>query len=671
MPMYPHENLGQLAQLLDARLPETSSNWVTYDFASLSHSEFEELANALIGAELAVRFERFAEGPDQGIDGRYAESDRSVILQAKHYLRSGFSKLNSAMASERAKIDQLAPSRYLLATSCDLTPARKQTLAEKIGPSLQSPGDIFGPADLNALLRKFPDIEKAHPALWQGSTAALRSIVSDAVVEALGTKQDLPEIFSDLLGQSNAAKGEVEKASNFERNVLFLIKTHPADDEFALWLAPKLEAEGYTVFADILSLEPGDRWRREEGLVLQHRAAKALICVSAAATADTNVQDNIDLALEVAQAINDSRFIIPLRLEATNRIKGIGDARPVDFVRGWGEGLQTLLETLRRQKVPQRTDGVAINLNWELFRRRRSIELSTDPEPLTSNWLRVLEAPDTLRFFSAMGAQTEQTSAIAAKTLSYSAIAHRGGIVSMADLDDIEAELGSIGRFELTAELPIEEFAEHGWAELAIVRQVAQNMLVQMFGEAWISYCRERGLLQYNYSSSIGFHASPELAPIGKLIPWGRQGERRASMLRNIAKGHIWQFGVTATPVLWPFWHLRLKSRVLFAEDNGTPEGLQIDDAKKMHRLRRSICKGWRNKQWHGRLLAFLELLSGESAYIRLKLGGTRSLMLDASPILFTSPVSTVLPDLLDPDAEETDASTLGRPELSLEEDSA
>ncbi|MEL7846573.1 hypothetical protein AAG604_08365 [Citromicrobium bathyomarinum] len=45
--------------------------------------------------------------------------------------------------------------------------------------------------------------------------------------------------------------------------------------------------------------------------------------------------------------------------------------------------------------------------------------------------------------------------------------------------------------------------------------------------------------------------------------------------------------------------------------------------------------------------------------------------MLDASPILFTSPVSTVLPDLLDPDAEETDASTLGRPELSLEEDSA
>ena len=175
IPIFPHENLGQLAQLLDGSLAGTSSCWMAYDFASLSPSEFEELANALIEAELAVRFERFAEGPDQGIDGRYAKGNRSVILQAKHFLRSGFSKLNSAMASERTKIDQLAPSRYLLATSCDLTPARKQTLAEKIGPSLQSPGDIFGPADLNALLRKFPDIEKAHPAPWHRAAAAGRS----------------------------------------------------------------------------------------------------------------------------------------------------------------------------------------------------------------------------------------------------------------------------------------------------------------------------------------------------------------------------------------------------------------------------------------------------------------------------------------------------------------
>ena len=39
-----------------------------------------------------------------------------------------------------------------------------------------------------------------------------------------------------------------------ERAVVFISKATPGDDEFVLWLAPRLEAEGYTVFADILSL---------------------------------------------------------------------------------------------------------------------------------------------------------------------------------------------------------------------------------------------------------------------------------------------------------------------------------------------------------------------------------------------------------------------------------
>ena len=40
-------------------------------------------------------------------------------------------------------------------------------------------------------------------------------------------------------------------------------------------------------------------------------------------------------------------------------------------------------------------------------------------------------------------------------------------------------------------------------------------------------------------------------------------------------------------------------------DDAGDPFG----DARKQHSLRRSVCKGWRNKQWHGRLMAFIEML--------------------------------------------------------------
>jgi hypothetical protein len=140
-------------------------------------------------------------------------------------------------------------------------------------------------------------------------------------------------------------------------------------------------------------------------------------------------------------------------------------------------------------------------------------------------------------------------------------------------------------------------------------------------------------------------------------------------MLRNVAKGHVWQFGVSALPAFWPYPHIKLKSRVLFSALASDGEAaIPYEDAGKQHRLRRSICKGWRNKQWHGRLMAFLELLSGDSAFIRLPLGGGAFVVLDAQPLLFTSPVSTPLPDVLADDQEEADESTFGRREAEPED---
>ena len=131
-------------------------------------------------------------------------------------------------------------------------------------------------------------------------------------------------------------------------------------------------------------------------------------------------------------------------------------------------------------------------------------------------------------------------------------------------------------------------------------------------------------------------------------------------MLRNIARGYVWQFGVTARSSFWPFPHFKLKSRVLFAPVNGEEAGDAIEDKAKQHRLRRSICKGWRNKQWHGRMMAFLELLSGELPHIGLPLGEQSYVRLDVTPILFTSPISTKLPNEMGDEQEEEDSSTLG-----------
>ena len=155
---------------------------MSYTFSSLSPADFEDLVRDLIGCELGVRFEAFCAGPDGGIDGRHAPSRgrKAVVLQAKHFEGSTFPQLKSAMTREQAAIEKLSHSRYILATSRKLTPRNKKTLSEVIGTSVVKVSDIFGPDDLNALLRKHPEVEKSHINLWLSSAAVLERVLRSA-----------------------------------------------------------------------------------------------------------------------------------------------------------------------------------------------------------------------------------------------------------------------------------------------------------------------------------------------------------------------------------------------------------------------------------------------------------------------------------------------------------
>jgi len=153
---------------------------MSYSFSNLSPADFEDLCRDLVGAELGIRFEAFGPGPDGGIDGRHAKGKRSIILQAKHYAGSSFHSLRSVMAKERRSLASVRMSRYLLATSRSLTPRNKEDLATTLGSMLAGRDDIFSHGDLNALLRKFPDIERAHIKLWLSSSAVLDRIVHAA-----------------------------------------------------------------------------------------------------------------------------------------------------------------------------------------------------------------------------------------------------------------------------------------------------------------------------------------------------------------------------------------------------------------------------------------------------------------------------------------------------------
>lgn len=385
-----------------------------------------------------------------------------------------------------------------------------------------------------------------------------------------------------------------DPARETARTVLFISKATPGDDEFVLWLAPKLEAQGYTVFADILSLDGGTRWRKEITGTLQARGAKMLLCCRDSTLASDGVQEEIEIASDLAKQLGDPKFIIPLRLEPYKKLFGIGELHYVDFVRGWAEGLSKLLVTLTRQKVPCDPSHSTINPNWEIFRRRGAVQIQKQPERLTSNWLRVTELPDRIRYFVPSGAVNRFALKEVCRSSPYPSAPREqeAGFFAFGTLPEIDQQFSMIGKFAVANESTLMEFITNGSAELQLEGRDASNIVNSLFRQSWNLFCRNRGVLEYQYSKDAGFHISRGQAQIGKKIPWGRQGDRRSSMLRNAVKDNVWQFGVSALPAFWPFPHFKLKSRVLFAPLNGEEAGDPFDDAKKQHRLRRTVCKG-------------------------------------------------------------------------------
>ncbi len=155
-----------------------------YDFRSLNDKEFEILSRDLLQCELKITLESFKAGKDKGIDLRYCNSvdDKKIIVQAKHWSRSGWNKLyNHLEKSELKKVKLLNPDRYIVVTSVELSQQNKEDLMKLFSPFIKNTSDILGKEDLNNLLGKFKDIEEKHYKLWLSSTTILKKIINNGI----------------------------------------------------------------------------------------------------------------------------------------------------------------------------------------------------------------------------------------------------------------------------------------------------------------------------------------------------------------------------------------------------------------------------------------------------------------------------------------------------------
>ena len=420
-----------------------------------------------------------------------------------------------------------------------------------------------------------------------------------------------------------------------DRKALFISHANPEDNVFTVWLGAKLAALGYEVWADVLRLRGGHDWQRRLEQAIRERACKVLMVGTPAAVEKQGVRNEIQIAHIVGKTISDPEFIIPLRLADFNAPFLIAHAQYIDFSKSWSEGLLELLDTLEQTYRVPRDQDVGDG-QWRDIHTIHGRTLSKSRESLLSNWLPISALPRKIRYVEFRAHASREEMEFRVKTSPRPVVPFRDGCLSFTSADELMHHFGA-NTLREKGERRTGGFVREGWEGVGIDRRAALNYFSDLGRQGIERVFHDRGLNGYELANArFAWWAPLGVAPIGKVsFKWGNVAGMRKIQGHSAKKHMHWHFGVTPNVRIGPTPHLRLTSRLVFTQDGVKP----FDDPRRMHRLRRSFAKSWRNARWRDMLMAFLYWLANGSQELAIPVATESWMIARLPPIRFTSPV--------------------------------
>jgi hypothetical protein len=438
--------------------------------------------------------------------------------------------------------------------------------------------------------------------------------------------------------------------ANPTRNAIFISHANPEDNPFVRWLGAKLTAMGFEIWADVLKLHGGVDWSRELEAALRLRTRKMLLVCTPKGLDKQGVRNEIQIGAQLASELKDSDFIIPLRLQPFQAPFNIVQAQYIDFSAHWSTGFAELVDLLVNTHKIAPTSATSTN-QWLVAQTTGATRLVQQREPLISNWLMVNKFPRYIRYCEPF----DPTFIIDFQNRDrhrWPIVPFKNGILTLA-APDSEGRMGTDVGSRVVRQFSLHEFLEAGWDFMEIDSFVARRQFSDLGNQAFEAGLRSFGLKSYEGANArFSWWGDIRTAP-RKRIPFnwpGWSGSRQIIGASGKRKVH-WHYAISGELRTGPIRHLRLSARLIFSE-NGFDA---LTDPKKMHRLRRSFAKSWRNARWRDMMLAFLWWISDGGSEIQLLISNDQELSLGLPPATFECPVSVVHSGDIPPDEDDPD----------------
>lgn len=435
------------------------------------------------------------------------------------------------------------------------------------------------------------------------------------------------------------------------RETLFISHATPEDNDFAIWLASRLEMLGYKTWIDKDGLIGGEKFWETIQNVIKDNAAKVLFVYSTKiCDVNGNLKNGIykewSYAESIANQYNINDFIIPLHIEAKapfNVFIGANMINHVPFDTSWAEGLKQLLRKLEKDGIPKNSTIEESSFSeWYENEYISNCSIINKAELYYTSWWQVGQMPQKFfmhQFHNELQAKEilkiNESIPISRQANILSSFSERLNYTLTDENGSFEVSPETTHTFTLTDILngfDSDSFPQHKEVE-NYFKRLLSHVIFQLF--------RKKGLWKTELSSKKPAFYLPSynnLKPVKFRYPYSAPTKppKKKSIGGKFENIGNWHYAVSPQTILSPFVGFSLKSHLIFTEDGFKV----ISDTKKAHSYRRRKGKRFFNEEWRDMLLAFIQGLKDENGEIKIKVTENEEyLRMEEWPEMFWSEV--------------------------------
>lgn len=442
---------------------------------------------------------------------------------------------------------------------------------------------------------------------------------------------------------------------NKERDIIFLSHATPADNEFTIWLASRLQLLGYKVWIDKNNLLGGEKFWETIDSVIRNEAIKFLLVYSKnifqrddkGEIVEGKLKDGVYKEFSFAESIGKQKgledFIVMMNIDGADYNLFIGADRlnQIPFYENWATGLEQLVKKLERDSIPKFEESRDSAFgNWYENEMTTKNGIIDKKELYYSNWWQINKLPDSFFIYQF---QTDKQSRLIYEKENTFPISKISNCLSSFD-DEINLQIednGEIINIKPTGkfEIRIQDIFLGFEGETFPTHRDSENHLKQLLKRIFHLIMKNRKMFWYEMSNKklAYYHTPASLNKLKVKFKYPFKGDKGKTKTRNLLGKYqhtnFWHYAVSAKPILSPIVGFSLKNHLTFSDNGFT----SWEDKEKIHSHRRSKAKISRyyNEDWRDFHCAFLNSLSNGDGKIEISLSKCFVLSMSVWPEMF------------------------------------